>query len=55
MAIIIDMAKKSKLDREYEEAVKWLRWVRSLPKAKKDKIIYDILEKSSRGARKNGR
>jgi len=55
LSVIIDMAKKSKLDREYEEAVKWLRWVRSLPKAKKDKIIYDILEKSSRGAKENAR
>jgi len=49
------MTKKSKFDREYEEAVKWLRWVRSLPAAKKEKIIYDILEKSSRGAKENGR
>ncbi len=49
------MAKKSKFDKEYEETVKWWRWVRSLPKAKKEKIIYDILEKSSRGAEENGR
>jgi hypothetical protein len=49
------MKKKSKFDKEYEEAVKWWKWVRSLPAAKREKIIYDILEKSSRGAEKNGR
>ncbi len=49
------MAKKSKFDKEYEEVVKWWKWVHSLPKAKKEKIIYDILEKSSRGAEENER
>jgi len=49
------MKKKSEFDKEYEEAIKWLRWVRSLPATKKEKIIYDILEKASRGAEENGR
>ena len=49
------MAKKSKFDREYEEAVKYWKWVFSLPKAKQDEIFYEMLEKSSRGAERNER
>jgi len=49
------MRKKSEFDKEYEEAVKYWHWVFSLPKAKKDEIIYEMLERSSRGADKNER
>lgn len=49
------MPKKSKFDKEYEEAVKYWNWVFSLPKAKQDEIIYEMLEKSSRAAYGNER